>query len=391
MLRFEEALNAIRNLSYMPATEKVDLPSALHRVLAEDVRADMDMPPFDKSAMDGFACRREDLGMPLKITGTIAAGQDSGLTVSKGECVRIMTGARVPPGSDCVIMLEDTETSAGGHVIFRAAKTSANICAMGEDVRTGELLVKKGTLLEPRHMPALAGMGYPAPEVYVQPSTGIFVTGDELVSPDRKPSATQIRNSNGPQLEAQLRAMHIMVKNYGIVPDSRELLRETFNLAVTENTMTIVCGGVSVGDFDFMPGIINEAGFNIHFHGMRAKPGKRTLFAVKDNKFVFGLPGNPVSSLVVFELLVKPLLMNLQGSSALPVMEEVVLKTEYRVKNNDRTSFIPVIIHADGTALPVEYHGSAHIFAYASANGIMEIPEGVSKLKEGQKINVRRL
>ncbi len=139
-----------------------------------------------------------------------------------------------------------------------------------------------------------------------------------------------------------------------------------------------------MGDFDYVPGIIHDAGFETRFHGMRAKPGKRTLFASGSGRFVFGLPGNPVSALVQFEMLVKPMLLLLQGATHLPSMEEYILASAYPLKNNERTTFVPVIINAKGTVEPVEYHGSAHIFAYAGANGIMEIPEGSDHLKKGQ-------
>ena len=391
MIRFEEAQQFILQAGCDPAVEKVNLPEALNRVLAEDVEADMDMPPFDKSAMDGFACRREDLGQSLLEKATIAAGQSSDVTVSEGECARIMTGARVPKGADCVIKFEDTETVDEGLIRFTAEKTSTNICYLGEDVRTGDTILKRGTRLEPRHVAVLAGMGYAHPKVYVRPAIGIFVTGDELVDVTEKPSGTRIRNSNGPQLEAQCLAMNLKVQNYGIIPDSVEVLTKAVSVSAEENSVTIISGGVSMGDFDYIPTIVKEAGFNIHFHGMKVKPGKRMLFASRKGKYIFGLPGNPVSAMVQFEMLVKPLLLRLQGASELPDMHNFRIKSEYWIKNTERTSFVPVIINNDGTVDPVEYHGSAHIFAYTKANGFMEIPEGISYISKGQIINARRL
>ena len=392
MIRFEDARRLIEEFPYTPVVEMTALSGALYRVLAEDIRADMDMPPFDKSAMDGFACRRNDLPGPLRVTGTIAAGRETGIHIGAGECARIMTGAKVPPGADCVIMLEDTESDPDGRTVtFTAPRTSSNICLAGEDVRQGDILLKRGTLLEPRHMPVLAGMGYSRPQVYARPAVGIFVTGDELVDAGIKPSGAKIRNSNGPQLEAQCRAMHLPVVNYGIIPDSKDALRDALERSTGENTVTLISGGVSVGDFDYVPGIIHDAGFETRFHGMRAKPGKRTLFASGSGRFVFGLPGNPVSALVQFEMLVKPMLLLLQGATHLPSMEEYILASTYPLKNNERTTFVPVIIDAKGMVEPVEYHGSAHIFAYAGANGIMEIPPGSDHLKKGQTVHVRRL
>ncbi len=391
MIHFEEAKKTIGGLSIQPSVETVSLSNSLYRVLAEDITADMNMPPFDKSAMDGFACRLQDIEMPLTVKETIAAGQNSDVQIGKGECVRIMTGARIPEGSDTVIKFEDTETLSNGKIRFTAGKTVPNICYLGEDVHSGDCLIKKGTMVEPRHVPVMAGMGYAHPAVYTCPSIGIFVTGDELVDVSSVPTGTQIRNSNGPQLEAQCRAMHLEVRNYGMVRDSRDSLKNSFDLSVKENEVTIISGGVSVGDFDYVPDIVKSAGFNIHFHGIKVKPGKRMLFASHDGRYVFGLPGNPVSALIQFEMLVKPLLYILQGKMLLPETEQFRINGDYRIRNISRTSFVPILIHGNGTVDPLEYHGSAHIFAYASANGFMEIPEGVSFIRKGDTIHARRL
>ncbi len=391
MIRFEDAQKIVKQYVIPPVVETVPLMEALNRVLAEDIIATEDMPPFDKSAMDGFACRRSDLLRLLTVKEVIAAGQESSCTIGEGECARIMTGAKLPPGADCVIKFEDTEHTPEGQIRFIAQKTSSNICYTGEDVHRGQKLIQKGTLITPRYIGTLAAMGYTRPKVGKRPQTGIFCTGNELVDANVVPGETQIRNSNGPQLEAQCQSMNIPVSNYGIAPDTPEQLKKLFNRSVAENIVTIVSGGVSVGDFDYMPSIIRDAGFGILFHGMKVKPGKRMLFAEKHGKFVFGLPGNPVSSMIQFEMLVKPFLLFLQGARAFPEMEELRLSCDYPIKNSSRTSFVPVVIRADNTAEPVEYHGSAHIAAYTHANGFMEIPEGISYIEKGQIIHARRL
>jgi molybdopterin molybdotransferase len=389
MISFEAAEKIVRGVPPSGETERINLSDSLFSVLAEDIIADMNMPPFNKSAVDGFACLIEDLDHPLHCIETIAAGNTPKNHITSGKCVRVMTGAEVPGGANCVVMLEDTQIDEKGNIIFTAQKTATNICILAEDVHEGEKLLPAGTILKPRHIPLLASMGYTHPLVYKNPTIGIISTGSELVDPSQKPSPGKIRNSNGPQLEAQCTEMNIVTENFGIVPDSRDELRRTILLSVSKHQVSILSGGVSVGDFDYAPEIIRELGFEIHFHGLNVKPGKRILFASKDKSYIFGLPGNPVSALVQFEMLVKPMLMKLQNAEIFPEMEKRILAEEYSVKNASRVSFVPVLVQADGSVKPVEYHGSAHIFAYATANGFMKIPGGTNKIEKGAFVDVR--
>lgn len=389
MLDFAEAEKIVRDIPPFTMTERVSLSDSLFCVLAEDIIADMNMPPFNKSAVDGYACKSEDLDTPLRCIDTIPAGSSPQIPVKNGFCARIMTGAEVPQGTDCVIMLEDTQTDGDGNILFKARKKSSNICYFAEDVREGETLLGKGTLLKPRHIPVLASMSYSSPLVYKKPSVGIICSGSELVDVSIKPGPGQIRNSNGPQLESQCSEMRIKTENFGIIPDSREKLLDTISISVSRHPVTIISGGVSVGDFDYVPGIIKELGFEQKFHGLNVKPGKRILFAAKDERYIFGLPGNPVSALVQFEMLVKPLILKLQGSLEFPVMEKRILAGDYSVKNSSVLSFVPVQLSSDGLVNVVEYHGSAHIFAFASANGFMKIPLGTKKLEKGALVDVR--
>jgi molybdopterin molybdotransferase len=389
MMSFYNAEKIVRDVSPIGTKERISLFDSLFHVLAEDIIADMNMPPFNKSAVDGFACRREDLNKPLKCTETIAAGSSPTKAVTSGNCSRIMTGAEVPEGADCVIMLEDTQVDSEGRILFSAEKTSTNICYFAEDVKKGEKLILSGTVLKPRHIPVLASMGYAQPLIYTKPTVGIICTGSELVDPSEKPSKGQIRNSNGPQLQAQCSEMHIACENFGIIPDSKEKLGKAIELSVSKNIVSIISGGVSVGDFDYAPEIIKELGFAIHFHGLDVKPGKRILFASKNDRYIFGLPGNPVSALVQFEMLVKPLLLKLQSCTEIPGLEKRVLLEEYSIKNASRMSFVPVISNPDGSVKTTEYHGSAHIFVFGSANGFMMIPEGIKKIEKGALVDVR--
>jgi molybdopterin molybdotransferase len=379
MISFDAAEKIVLDVPPGIETERISLSGSLFSVLAEDIIADMNMPPFNKSAVDGFACRIEDLGNPLHCTETIAAGSSPKNPITPGNCARIMTGAEVPGGANCVIMLEDTQYDDNGNIIFTAQKTATNICNLAEDVHEGEKLLLSGTILKPRHIPVLASMGYTRPLVYKKPTVGIISTGSELVDPSQKPSPGKIRNSNGLQLEAQCTEMHIPGENFGIIPDSREELRKVILQSVSKHPVSII----------YVPQIIRELGYEFHFHGLNVKPGKRILFASKDKSYIFGLPGNPVSALVQFEMLVKPMLMKLQNADIIPQMEKRILNEEYLVKRTSGVSFVPVLVHPDGSVKAVEYHGSAHIFAFATANGFMKIPEGTNKIEKGAFVDVR--
>ncbi|MCK5843824.1 MAG: molybdopterin molybdotransferase MoeA, partial [Victivallales bacterium] len=198
MITFEEAYEIIMMSAKSLPTESVPLENAVGRVLAENAVSDMDMPPFDKAAMDGYACREKDIASLLRLSEEIPAGMVPKHVLKAGECSKIMTGAMVPEGADCVIMVEYTEQTSENTIRFTGEKTESNICLAGEDVETGDIVVKKGTLLEPRHIAALAAVGYAEPLVSKRPRVGVLPTGSELVAPSEKASGAKIRNSNGP-------------------------------------------------------------------------------------------------------------------------------------------------------------------------------------------------
>jgi molybdopterin molybdotransferase len=220
------------------------------------------------------------------------------------------------------------------------------------------------------------------------PKVAVISTGNELVEPDKKPGAGKIRNSNGIQMTAQTIHYGIPADYLGIVPDNREKLTEVMTAALKRYQVILVSGGVSVGDYDFVPAVLQQLDVEIMIHGMNVKPGKHFLFGKRENHFVVGLPGNPVSSFVLFEMLVKPLLNSLMGNTEEPQWVSVPLAQSYSRKKDDTLFFIPVSLN-QGIALPLEYHGSAHINAYSDARGIMEVPVGVRSIKEGDMVNVR--
>jgi molybdopterin molybdotransferase len=310
MIPFEEALRTVLDSARRLDTERVDITLSINRILAEDAKSDMDMPPFNKSAMDGYACRKADLANELEVVETIPAGYTPTKSIEANQCAKIMTGASVPQGADCVVMVEFTENPTDSSIRFVGETTDDNICLRGEDIKAGEVVLSKGTCIRPQHIAVLASVGCAQPVVSKRPRVGILATGDELVQPTSMPGPSQIRNSNSFQLTAQAESMGTVAKNYGIAKDTDKAIDKMFKEAVEENDVVLVSGGVSMGDFDLVPGIFKQNNINLLFEKVATKPGKPTVFGVAENIYCFGLPGNPVSTFVLFELLVKPFLYN---------------------------------------------------------------------------------
>ncbi len=389
MLTFEKALEIVLDSARVIGTERVALAGVVNRVLAEDVRSDTDIPPFNKSAMDGFACRREDLGNKLKVVETIAAGKQPEKSIGASECSKIMTGAVVPQGADCVIMVEFTENVSENVIRFIGKETADNICAQGEDIRAGGIVLEKGTIVRPKHIATLASVGCANPIVYVRPRVGVIATGSELVEPSQVLSGYQIRDSNSFQLCAQVETVGAVTKNYGIASDTKEAIDVAVKKAMGENDVVLVCGGVSVGEFDFVPQVLRENGVKLLFEKIAIKPGKPTVFGMRGQMYCFGVPGNPVSGFVIFEVLIKPFLYKLMGHNFQARGVKLPLATTVTQKKAGSPSWIPVAITKEGKVAPVEYHGSAHFGALCSADGLICLAKGPCELQEGTLVSVR--
>ncbi len=387
MIQFEEAYRIVMESSVALGTETVPLYESCGRVLAEDIASDIDMPPFDKSAMDGYACRAEDLDEPLEIVDTIPAGRTPGTAIGPGQCAKIMTGGVVPEGADCVVMIEHTEIREGRVVVER--KTGAlNICYRAEDVKRGDVVLRRGTLISPGEVAVLAAVGCVEIPVSRRPVVGIAATGDELVDPSRAPGAAEIRDSNRAQLCSQTELAGALPVDLGIVRDAPEAIAEVIEREEDKIDIFLFSGGVSMGDYDYVPGALREKGFELLFEKVAIKPGKPTLFGRKGGTFVFGLPGNPVSTFVIFELFVRPFCFALMGCCCTGLSITAELAGTIRRKKSDRLAHFPVRLDADGKVRPVEYHGSAHIHAYAMADGFISIPIGASEMRGGTAVRV---
>jgi molybdopterin molybdotransferase len=391
MIKFEEAFEIVqRAATFSYPVERINFIDSVGRILAEDVFSDMHMPPFDKSAMDGFACRKEDLKNPLEVIEVLPAGKIPKKEIGENQCTKIMTGAIIPKGADCVIMLEHTEETGENLIRFVEENTNTNICYTGEDIKTGDMVLEKGICIKPQHIAVMASVGCTQPLVSKQPTIGIISTGDELVEPSSTPAPSQIRNSNGYQLIAQVKRAGGIPNYIGIAKDSEEVTFDTISKALKENDIVLLTGGVSMGDFDFVPYIMEKSEVDIKFRSMSVQPGKPTIFGTfKQQKFIFGLPGNPVSSYTQFELLVRPLMLKLMGVKNLPKPVKLPMGAAYKRRKSQRKSFLPVNISHDGKVYPVEYHGSAHIHSYVFANGITSIDIGKETLEKGELVDVR--
>lgn len=373
----------------MPA-ERVQIMDSLGRVLAEDIFSDIDMPPFNKSAVDGFACREADLDSNLEIIETIPAGKTPKFTVTEGKCSGIMTGSMLPEGADCVIMVEDTLILDNGRMRASQKQKSRNISVQGEDIKAGDRVLTAGTLIKPQHLAVLASTGKITPKVSKKVQVGILSTGDELVEPEHLPSAAKIRNTNAYQLSAQVTAAGALPRYEGIAADTETSLSAMLSYSLDRNDIVILTGGVSMGDFDYVPKVMADLDIEILFKSIAIQPGRPTVFGKKGNQFIFGLPGNPVSSFVIFEVLVKPFLLKSMGCTEEQEMLHLPLGTTFRRKKSERKSLIPVRID-NGQVFPVEYHGSAHINAYTQAQGILMIEIGKTELLKGEIADVRSL
>ncbi len=312
----EEATDIVISACSLCVAEDVAIEEALNRVVAKVIVADAPIPPFDNSAMDGYAVRHDDLDtLPAKlpVVGEIAAGVWPEAEVGKGECIRIMTGAPIPRGADCVVPIEWTEEIEPGSVqILRTPPPHYSVRRKGDDVAAGAAVIPEGTLVVPPVVGMLASLGRSTVEVRKRPRVSIVATGSEIVDHSTPPRLGQIRNSNGPALAAQTRAAGGTVIGSSTVDDEFKTLRATIEDALAADVV-VLSGGVSVGAYDLVQDALRDLDVDLKFWKVRQRPGKPLMFGVRDGTLVFGLPGNPVSSSICFDRYVRPALNAMLG------------------------------------------------------------------------------
>ena len=374
-----------------PLSPRAELlaPDVLGQILAEDVTADIDSPPFDKAMMDGYAVRAAD-GAALKLVGEVQAGVVSAEVVDAGEAVRIFTGAPIPPGADAVVKQEDTTAEGERVTIHKVVKPGANVLYRGSEMRAGEVVVSAGTVLTPTALGVLAAAG--RDRVLLNrvppPSIAIIATGNELVDATEVPKDGQIRNTNTPMLYALAEKSGGRACDFHTHGDDRKALESIISDATYED-VTIISGGVSVGKYDLVPDVLKSLGVEVHFHKVHMKPGKPLLFGTLGGKLVFGLPGNPVSALLCFELFVGPAIRLLAGHTDPGPKELRLPLSESLAANHDRPTYHPAVV-GEESVRPLPWKGSADLRALLPANGYVLLPPGEVKYDVGAVVGVIR-
>jgi len=392
MLSFEDALRTILDHIPPPEPEETLLSLAAGRALAADVRADRDSPPFDSSAMDGYAVRASDAaaGAILRVTEEILAGRMPTRPVGSGEAAAVMTGAPVPDGADAVVKVEDTEVVEGGVRLARAATPGDHIRLQGENRRAGEIVLAAGTGIGPVEIGVLATVGLATVPVFRRPTLAVVATGDELVAVEDEPGPARIRNANSSTLLAQGHDAGARTLDLGRVEDEPAATRRAIRDGL-ESDVLVLSGGVSMGTRDLVAEALVDEGVEILFHRVRIKPGKPLLFGRRGKTLVFGVPGNPVSTFVTFELFVRPAIRARAGfrRTVRPVVPAVLAEdTPAGVR---RRLFAPAILRpgaAGWQVAPVPWRGSGDAFGLAGANALLIYPEDVGARAAGTLVDV---
>jgi len=370
--------------------EMLPAAEAVGRILQADQHARLDLPPFDKSAMDGYAICPGDERQAYRLLATVAAGQTPAEPLASGCTVKVMTGAPVPAGTGKVIMREYTEEVGSTVRVLRHGGAS-NICLHGEDTRIGDLILSAGRVITPADAANLISCGIVEVPVAERVRIAIISTGDEIVDDPSKIVPGKIMNSNGPMLAALSAGWGLEVVCQLRVPDdlgaTAAVLRDSLEVA----DIVAISGGVSVGDFDYVLAAMDEVGLVRRFDSVAIKPGRPTVFALpsrasESGKVVFGLPGNPVSSFVMFHVFVLRAVARLRGSNWPLRQIRLPLAGMFKRRKTDRLAFIPAGIDDDGRVQPLQYHGSAHLLALGQADGLFQVPIGVAELSAGDTV-----
>lgn len=399
MLFYEDArlkvIEVTAGLRPIPARENVKLEDSVGRILAQEICADRDYPPFDRATRDGFAVRAADCreaGAKLRVIGEIRAGGEFAKTVSAGECVRIMTGAAVPRGANAVVMIEHTRVGARENevTIERVAETGMNIVPLGSESRAGDVLLRAKTRIGYAEIAIAGQVGRAELEVYRKPRVAILSTGDEVVAVDAQPGPFEIRNSNGVSLAAQAEIAGAETVLLGNAPDRTDELRKMIERGLEEDTL-VLSGGVSMGKYDLVEEVLRGLGAELFFDALAIRPGRPAVFGICRGKPVFGLPGNPVSTMVTFELLVVPAVDILSGGDArpLPLLKAKLLKpVEQKAV---LTHFLPAALdwtNGEATVSELSWQGSGDIATLARGNCFLVVHQSKVKLAAGEWVDV---
>ena len=400
MITVAEAIDQILQTINPLGLERVTILDALGRVLGEDVTAGRNIPPKDNSAMDGYALRFQDtIGaapnkpVVLEVIEDLPAGVIPQKSIAAGQAARIMTGAPIPVGADAVMKMENTEKDGQKVRIKAEADRGQDIRCAGEDVREGELVMPRGTIVRPAGIGMLASLGRSFISVYQRPLIAVLATGNELVDIDESPSPWKIINSNSYSLASQVLDCGALSMQMGIAKDNREDLIAKFQSAMRADII-ISSGGVSVGDYDLVKDIMQEVGSRMQFWQVAMRPGKPLAYGRAGNVPMFGLPGNPVSSMISFEQFIRPAILKMMGH------QNIFRKTVRAVLHDDikkgkgLTHFIRALVKVDAGGYTVSTtgeQGSGILKSMVRANGLIVLPENVERVNSGAEVKVQLL
>jgi molybdopterin molybdotransferase len=395
MLSVEEALARVLAVIPVLGAESVELIAAHGRVLAEPVVSGRDLPPWDNSSMDGYALRAADTAgasaerpVRLRLTGEVAAGAVAGRPVGPGEAYRILTGAPMPPGADTVVPQEEIRREEGAVLVSRPAPPANYLRLRGEDIRTGETVLVPGAVLTPAALGVLAALGRALVRVHQRPRVAILSTGDELVDLATPPGPGQIPNSNTYTLAAQVREAGGIPVNLGIARDSREDLEAHFRAGLGAD-MLVSTAGVSVGDRDFVREVMEKLGAELDFWKVNMRPGKPLTIGRIAGRPFFGLPGNPVSSMVTFELFVRPALRALAGLGGTGRLRAAARLAEAQEKPRELEVYLRArlrVTRGELVAVPLRSQSSGDLTSAAGVDALAVLPAGRSRLARGARV-----
>jgi molybdopterin molybdotransferase len=398
MIPMREAVQIVMDSAKQLEKTTVPLLDALGHTLAEDVASDINMPPFEKATMDGFAVVGTDVvnasgesPVTLDIVEEIQAGSIPTKVIASGSAARIMTGAPMPEGADTVVMVEETSSENGVVKILEAATPGQNRVPLGEDVREGDVVLKTLCRVRPPEIGILAAVGVSEVPVYRRPIVGVVATGDEIVEPGQIPAPGQIRNSNGYSMATQVMRAEATPRYLGIAGDTVEDLHQVMKEGLDTCDVLLLSGGVSAGVYDLVAGVMQDLGVSLLFDRIKMKPGKPLTFGTCGSKLVFGLPGNPVSSMVGLELLVRPALRKMQAMSDCH-RPRVSARLEASFSQAPgREQYVPAFTaFSDGawSTRWVGHHGSADLFSISEANSLFVVDATASGVEAGEDVDV---
>lgn len=401
LTQLHEAQKVVLDAAPVLGLEKISILEALGRVLGEEIVAERDNPPWDNSAMDGFAVRWEDIKqeqsiqkpVTLSVIEDVPAGTMPSKAVGCGQAIRIMTGAPIPRGADTVLKVEDTEHTSDSVRVFKPEPKGANIRPQGEDVKKGERIIAEGTRIRPSEAGMLAILAKPFVFVHQRPRVAILSTGDELADLDERFSEEKIINSNSYGIAAAVQDAGGIPLLLGIARDTPRALKEKISQGLNADVL-VLSGGVSMGDYDFTKAVFRELGAEMNFWKLAIRPGQPLAFGKIQGKLAFGLPGNPVSSMVTFEQLVRPALLKMSGcrSYGRPVVQAVF--QERFSKRTDRRHFLRGILTKEEGIFKVRTtgdQGSGILTSMVKANCLIDVPVEVEKLNPGDEVSVQLL